>query len=333
MISGGTLGLIESLLKAKTERVFPTVGSRSTRTNLLSYVPNGTTVDTNFWTTTTTGADTTVTQTNGELVVTHGGAANSTCRIVSPLVAYVPGCVHHFHAEIIAATSPVVANYNSEIGVCTANVAEKIAFYYDSGAGLNVETATPQVLIDLASMNGDPSLVQVSQQQYHPYDIYWDDNHILWLINNRLHHIAQHTTSVLTQATSFAMFISTVNPRLQSNSQDRITKIAGCSLNRFGKWNGATEVRRQRLSTAATTVICRQSGCLERLTLNRPGSASSGSLTLYDNTAGSGTIIAVINTSSSGRARTYHFGVGFQTGLTGVLTGTGTPGDVTLEFS
>lgn len=71
------------------------------------------------------------------------------------------------------------------------------------------------------------------------------------------------------------------------------------------------------ISTATTTAVKSGSGILEKIIVSTVGSSSTA--TIYDNTAGSGTVIGVINTDSLG---TYNYGGRFATGLTIVTVGT-----------
>lgn len=82
------------------------------------------------------------------------------------------------------------------------------------------------------------------------------------------------------------------------------------------------------ISTAATTVVKSGTGSLHSITVNGLGTVASVT-TVYDNTAGSGTIIAVINTLAG--QESYIYDVTFNTGLTLVTTGTVAP-DITVSY-
>ena len=71
------------------------------------------------------------------------------------------------------------------------------------------------------------------------------------------------------------------------------------------------------ITTATTTAVKSGSGVLVSLVVGTAGSSSTA--TIYDNTAGSGTKIATINTDSLG---SYIFNCRFATGLTIVTVGT-----------
>jgi hypothetical protein len=75
-------------------------------------------------------------------------------------------------------------------------------------------------------------------------------------------------------------------------------------------------LKTQYISTATTTTVKSGAGVLKSITL---GETAAGSITIYDNTAGSGTVIAVLKASIA--EQTYTFDVAFATGLTIVTAG------------
>lgn len=82
------------------------------------------------------------------------------------------------------------------------------------------------------------------------------------------------------------------------------------------------------ISTATTTTVKSGAGVLHNISVNALGTVAS-SCTVYDNTAGSGTIIAVINTLNL--SGSFILDVSFATGLTIVTTGTVAP-DITVSY-
>lgn len=90
---------------------------------------------------------------------------------------------------------------------------------------------------------------------------------------------------------------------------------ASVSTNRYSYTN---------ISTATTTVVKSGSGVLGRITVN---TTAAGTITIYDNTAGSGTKIATLPASVA--VGTYEYGVAFSTGLTIVTAGAS---DITVAY-
>jgi hypothetical protein len=103
-----------------------------------------------------------------------------------------------------------------------------------------------------------------------------------------------------------------------------VTGMAGVSLQ--ASPSGAYSY--SHISTATTTTVKSGSGTLHSVTVNALGTVASV-LTVYDNTAGSGTVVAAINSLSITGTLTYD--VTFTTGLTIVSTGTVAP-DVTVSY-
>jgi hypothetical protein len=82
------------------------------------------------------------------------------------------------------------------------------------------------------------------------------------------------------------------------------------------------------LNANGTTTVKSGPGMLHTLTINVKG-ASSNTITLYDNTSGSGTVIAVIDPTQN--LVTLDFDIFFQNALTAVIA-TGTAPDITLSW-
>jgi hypothetical protein len=83
------------------------------------------------------------------------------------------------------------------------------------------------------------------------------------------------------------------------------------------------------VNSNTTTVVKSGPGLLHSITINSKG-ATGNTATVYDNTSGSGTVIAVIDTTS--QIQTLLFDIGFTTGLT-IVTATGTAADITVSWA
>jgi len=82
------------------------------------------------------------------------------------------------------------------------------------------------------------------------------------------------------------------------------------------------------ISAATTTTVKSGAGVVHTITINNLGTVASVT-TVYDNTAGSGTVIGIINTLA--QQTSYIYDVAFATGLTIVTTGTVAP-DITVSY-
>jgi len=84
------------------------------------------------------------------------------------------------------------------------------------------------------------------------------------------------------------------------------------------------------INTLSTNVIKLGPGTMQRMCINTPGTASNA-ITIYDNTAGSGKVIASFVASAQSSAVEFDYNVPFFTGLT-VVSATGTSADVTIVY-
>lgn len=82
------------------------------------------------------------------------------------------------------------------------------------------------------------------------------------------------------------------------------------------------------ITTSTTTTVKSGSGVLHAVIVNTKGTVAS-TTTIYDNTAGSGTIIGIIDSLTL--AGTFQFDINFATGLTLVTTGTVAP-NITVSY-
>lgn len=83
------------------------------------------------------------------------------------------------------------------------------------------------------------------------------------------------------------------------------------------------------ITTNTTTTVKSGAGVLRRIVINTKGSGAN-TLTIYNNTSGSGTTIGIIDTVN-GVSGHFEYGVSFSTGLT-IVTANGTAADVTVIY-
>ena len=102
---------------------------------------------------------------------------------------------------------------------------------------------------------------------------------------------------------------------LASNHSDIVTKNSASSY--------------AHLNSTGTTTIKSGAGILRRVVINTRGGITN-TLTIYDNTSGSGTVIAAIDTVN-GVSGNFEYNVAFSTGLT-VVNATGTSADITVIY-
>jgi hypothetical protein len=103
--------------------------------------------------------------------------------------------------------------------------------------------------------------------------------------------------------------------------------LGSCALSPSARAQPAFVYSYANITTDTTTALKSGPGFLHNVCINTP--AATGTVTLYDNTAGSGTKIGTI-TSYASVPVCYHYDVAFWSGLT-VVTATAAP-DITVSF-
>jgi len=98
----------------------------------------------------------------------------------------------------------------------------------------------------------------------------------------------------------------------------------GLNTGTIGSYN------KENITAAAptTTVVKSGQGILHTITFNKP--AATGVVTIYDNTAASGTIIGTITVPANPQPVTLHYDATFDTGLT-IVTATAAQ-DITVTY-
>ena len=91
---------------------------------------------------------------------------------------------------------------------------------------------------------------------------------------------------------------------------------------------GGAVFQYQNITGQATTAVKASAGMLHAITLNNPVATSV--ITIYDNTAGSGTKIGTITVPASPQPVTLKYNVAFWTGLT-IVTATASS-DITVIY-
>lgn len=261
-----------------------------------------------------------VTLASGYMALMTGLTANSTARRESVRRArYLTGAGHHWHAMLRVLDTGTPGNVR-RWGPLSAT--DGYAFEL-SGTSLRVISRNNGVDTAVAIANWDAPFTL--DTAYHRYDIMYNGNRAEFVVDGVTRHILNSSTTTARIGdhdlpTSFEV----------SNSgglaSDIGMHVIETAIVRHGPASGLG--RYVHLDGSAQTVVCKSgAGTLHRLTISTKGNPSS-TVTLYDNTAASGTVITVANTADA--PGTLEYGVEFSTGLTAVATASS--GDVVLIF-
>jgi hypothetical protein len=283
--------------------------------------------DTSYWTTGHVGSGSAV-HTNGELVISPGGTANSKSQITSI----------QRHRQMSGTTQMMICVVRlSDLGV--ANNIRRWGVYDDSDGyffelngttfGVGSRKSGVDTVIPYSGWNGpvksggfwDPATDLTYMNQF---NLFFGGLSMRWQINGRVAHgIGTKTlTSPLTTVLTLPFRHESINSAGQTSDARIFGR--GMSFHRISPMGVAP--RYVHTTAAATTVIKAGPGTFRRVVVNNPN-LLTGTATFYDNTAGSGTVIAIIG--NPGSAGHIEYDLEFSTGLTVV---TSSANDLTIIY-
>ena len=290
---------------------------------LVGHSFSGSTKDTNFWTETVTNGGT-VDQVPGEVKITTNTTANGTARYQSVHKGrFVAGHPNLFTCGVSFKTA-LTANNIRRIGAYDGTEGVDGDGYYveldGSTFSIGTRKAGTDTRVSSGSFNGALGLTWTpTADTYYKIDIEMTPMSTFWYVNKKLLHTSAggHQTGTMTLPVTMEC----------NNDNDATADIElhciGALILREAELK--TEAVFKYIAGASTNVIKYGAGTLHTIVNND----NSGSVIVYDNTAGSGTIIASIDLAKV--LGTLTFNAPFSNGLTIVTTGAGAKITVTYE--
>jgi hypothetical protein len=284
-----------------------------------------TTIDPMNWTTTLSGSATAV-QGTGQMTLATGATANSTVTLTSNHVArFAPG-LSNWCVLGIRLNDTGVSTNTRRWGCFDANDGYRFEL-----SGTTFQLVTRKGAVDAApiqngSFNGNVGTTYTLDTNYHRYELSFVGSGVSFFVDGvLLHSLSSQINDTRSNTRNFHLRFENVNAGGGSSNEQ--ISCRGTSILRLGELIAVA--RFVHLTSAGTTVLRQTPGMLHRVVVNGSGSGSA-SLTLYDNTSASGTVIAIISLTGANEG-TFIYDLALDIGLTAVVTGA-SPGDVTIIY-
>ena len=276
---------------------------------------NGTTIDTNFWTVTIAASGGTIatadlTTMAGALTLSSQTDATGSVIVQSVRSArYIGGSSNRYRAQVQFGDTGL-ANNTKCWGLFDGTNG---AYFKLSGTTLSVCTMKGGAETAVASASWNGSTTTPTLTNVNTYEIYISNAKVYFVIAGVLVHTATFSTTTWTATTTLPVRADNIN---SGNTTNTAMTVRVMTAYRLGKLETLTTYKH---TTSATTTICKYgAGNLHRIVVNNP---TNNAITVYDNSAASGTVIAIINPGSSAVPVTLEYHIPFAIGLTVVTAG------------
>jgi hypothetical protein len=272
----------------------------------------GTTIDTNFWAAAQTGTAAGSTQANGSVTTTSGTTTSGTASLTSVRKArYTGGSSNRYRGQIQLGDTGNADNIR-RWGMFDGTDG---AYFELNGTTLNVVTLKTGTPTRVASTSWNNSTTTPTLTNVNSYEIYITNSKVYFIISDVLKHTASFPTSTWTDNTNLPVRMDSTN---SAGTTAYTITARVMTIYRLGNLITQPTSKYQAGTTAG--VVCKYgAGNLQSLILSN---ITAGSVvTLYDNTAASGTILF---SSGAMAEKTFPFaldfkGIPFSIGLTLVI--------------
>jgi hypothetical protein len=244
----------------------------------------GTTLDTRFWTPTVAGSGTAA-QANGQLVLQTGATADSTASIVSVRNGrYIAGSSNRYRA-VIRLPDAGSANNTRRWGAFTSTDG---CFFQLSGTTFSVVTrkGSSDTVVSSGSFNGVLGSTFAPGTNARTWEIYWTNSKVYFVVGDDVLHTVSAPTAPWSATVSLPIAASNVNTG--GGTADVQLEARVQSITRLGAAQSQPTSYYQS-GTTAGVVLKYGAGNLHGVAVS--GVANNSVITLYDNTAASGTIL------------------------------------------
>lgn len=291
----------------------------SEKNRICGGVFNGTTPDTNFYTT-ALSANATATISNSVLDLATTTDSNSSVLVyTNSLGRYIGGNMNHLRG-IFRVGDTGVANNTRRIG-CTSLSDLADSFYFQlSGTTFSIvanTTGLSQIKIDNGSFNGDATTYQITDT-FHTWEILFTNKRIQFYIDKVLVHTLTETTSPICGTRHLRPFIQNFNTGVGS-----VTHIYTQVLSLFS-WGNIKTQPKNHYHEGTTTGILLKNGVGSIHSIIVSGVTNNAVVDVYDGTSTAGTKIWSSGTMSNQTVPfviPFNSGSQFNTGLLIVKTG------------
>lgn len=291
---GGSVGLSEAQV-SKSVRVSPMRNLGVVQMNRLAGTNfESSAKDTTFWTEIAVNSGT-VTQSGGSIVISTAGGADRGAQYQTVRYGrYVAGQSNMFRGVVLCPDGPGTANNTKRWGAFTCNGSPAVtplngAYFEVSGTTMNVVTVKNGTPAAVPSANWTGRAFTLDTNA-HTYEIWWTNTKVYFFIDDVIRHIVDAGAASWSDTLTLPATLQCLNTGGSSTAVTLEIRVA--SIYRLGHLS--TEAQWQHIAGTVASTQCKLgAGRLHKVVINAPG-AVNDTITLFDNTSATGTVIAAI---------------------------------------
>lgn len=281
----------------------------------------GATVDPNFWLATTANAAT-IAQASAQIVLTSGVNAAGSAQLNSMRRArYVGGSSNGFRAVMQLGDTGIASNvrrWGIAFGATMPTITDG-AFFQLSGTTFSIVTlkGSAATTVNSGSFNGTLGATYALTTSAETFEIYWTNSEVFFVIDDEILHTVEASSATWADTIEHYIYLSNINT---GNTTSVLLTCRVATIRRLGSFS-TQPTSRYQAGTTAGIVLKYGPGNLHGIMITNV--SANAVVTLYDNTAASGTIL--MSTGTMG-ALTQPFDlelhdIPFAIGLTLAITG------------
>jgi len=294
---------------------------------LVGAVFEGTTIDSNYWTTAATGTGASVSQANAQLTLASGTNTSTVTAFTVRRGRYVGGSSMRYRAVVQqdAGTANNTRNWGIGWGATMPTVTDGAWFQFSASTfSVVVMKGTSATTISSGSFNGSLGKTYDPGTSVKTYEIYWTNSKVYFVIGNRILHTFSASTTTWANTMSFHCFFSNNNSGVASSVN---TYVRVATIYRLGKGETASVWRNINTTAVTALILKRGQGRLHTITFNTiPNSAV---VSVYDALTATNSIL-VMNPPNGATPFSVDYDLDFYTGLT--ITTTPNTADITIVW-
>lgn len=291
-------------------------------TRLVGAIIDGSVIDTNFWTSSSTGTGASISCSGGEMVLTSGTDSAATVHLYSVRKArYVGGASNRYRAviQVGSAQSKNRRRWGVVYGDTMPNFRQG-AFYEMDSTSFSINTMKDNSITKVVSgsFNGKIGSSYSPGTDVVTFEIYWTNSKVYFVIGNILLHTVSASSSTWSSTKSFYVYYGSYNTNAATSTT---LKTRAGTIYRLGQLETSTIYK--RITSATLKVLKYGPGRLQRIVFNTFNNGAY--CTLIDRGGGSaktGDTISVTAPVNNIYPGSIWYGLDFYSGLTITTSGT-----------